>query len=95
MLHLIIVECSNHRGRKTEGDRLQHQTFGGVAGLPVDVSASATAILDRRALEDRGNANRCRRGRDPVGSKNSTGRRAITPPLNDSSAEARPIARGI
>src|ERR1700716_2881462 len=30
----------------------------------------------------------------PVGPKNRTGRRGITPPLDDSSAEAHPIDRG-
>ena len=65
MLHLVVAERPDHRGRETEGDGLQHQAFGRVPRLHVDVAASAIAVLGRRSLENRGDADHCRCGGDP------------------------------
>ncbi len=65
MPHLVLAECPDHRGRETEGDGLQHQAFGRMPRLHVDVAASAIAILGRRSLKNRGDADHCRRGGDP------------------------------
>lgn len=65
MPHFVVAECPDHRGRKTEGNCLEHQAFGGVACPHLDIATPAVPILDRCALEGCGNADHRRRGGDP------------------------------
>jgi hypothetical protein len=48
MLDFIVAERPDQCGRKTEGDRLQHEAFGRLTGLHVDIAPPAVAMPERR-----------------------------------------------
>ena len=66
MLDFIVAERPDHCGGKTEGDRLQHEAFGRVTGLHVDIAMPTVAILDGRTLERRSDADHRWRACDPL-----------------------------
>ena len=57
--HLVVAECPDYRRGKTERDGLQHQAFGGMSRLHVNVAAPPISVLYGRALKSRCDANEC------------------------------------
>jgi len=65
MLDLLIAERADYCASETKSDRLQHQAFGGLARLHVDVAASAGPIFRRCTFKVGGDADHRWRVGDP------------------------------